>query len=230
MDRLGVLGGMGPLCTASFYRKLVKYTEANRDQDHIPTMILSDPLMPDRTDAILNGADEKLLLDKAKEDLQTLEKLNVSHIAIPCNTMHFYIDKLKTFTDINIINMVYETIKYCADKNYKNIAVLGTLATINCGIYDKYADEFGINIYKLDDREKTLSMNTIYKIKQTNNTSAPEFLKLVESIKDSDIDALILACTELSLIDSIMDYDFIIDAMDILATESIKKMGYKVKK
>ena len=230
MDKLGVLGGMGPLCTASFYRKLVKYTEANRDQDHIPTIILSDTLIPDRTDAILNGSNEKLLLDKAKEDLKTLEKLNVSNIAIPCNTMHFYIDKLKSFTHINIINMVYETIRYCADNNYKNIAVLGTIATMNCGIYDKYADEFGINIYKLDDRQKNISMKTIYSIKQTNNTYAPEFLQLVESIKDNNIDTLILACTELSLIDSIMNYDYIIDAMDILAIESIKKMGYKVKK
>ena len=101
---------------------------------------------------------------------------------------------------------------------------------MNCGIYDKYADEFGINIYKLDDRQKNISMKTIYSIKQTNNTYAPEFLQLVENIKDNNIDTLILACTELSLIDSIMDYDYIIDAMDILAIESIKKMGYKVKK
>ena len=89
MNRLGVLGGMGPLCTASFYNKLVKYTKADKDQDHIPTVILSDTLMPDRTEAILNGTYEPLLLKKAKEDIKAFENLDVTNIAIPCNTMHY---------------------------------------------------------------------------------------------------------------------------------------------
>lgn len=32
MEKLGILGGMGPLCTAHFYEKIVKYTKANKDQ------------------------------------------------------------------------------------------------------------------------------------------------------------------------------------------------------
>ena len=229
MNRLGVLGGMGPLCTASFYNKLVKYTKADKDQDHIPTVILSDTLMPDRTDAILNGTYEPLLLKKAKEDIKAFENLDVTNIAIPCNTMHYYIDKLDSYTNINIINMVYETVKYCNDHGYKNIAILGTFATMDYGIYDKYADEFGINIYKLNDKQKNLSMKTIYDIKETNNTSAPQFLKLVKSLKSESVDSVILACTELSIIDDIMNYNYVIDSMDILAIESIKKMGFNVK-
>lgn len=229
MNRLGVFGGMGPLCTASFYEKLVKYTKANKDQDHIPTVILSDTLMPDRTDSILNKVNEDMLLKKAKEDIRDLEKLGVTNIAIPCNTMHYYIKTLQNYTDINIINMVYETIKYCKDNKYKNIAVLGTKATIECGIYDIYAKDFGIDIYNLNDDQKELCMSTIYNIKETNDTSAKEFLTLIEDIRKKGVDSIILACTELSIIDSIMDYSYVIDAMDILAVESIIKMGYSLK-
>ncbi|MDU0895122.1 MAG: aspartate/glutamate racemase family protein, partial [Anaerococcus sp.] len=87
MKKLGVLGGMGPLCTAIFYKKLVKNTKANKDQDHIPTIILSDPQIPDRTKAIITGDDEDILLNKIKENLENLEKQGVDNIAIPCNTM-----------------------------------------------------------------------------------------------------------------------------------------------
>ena len=138
MKKLGVLGGMGPLCTAIFYKKLVKNTKANKDQDHIPTIILSDPQIPDRTKAIITGDDEDILLNKIKENLENLEKQGVDNIAIPCNTMHYYYDTFKDYTSVNIINMVEETLLYCKNKNAKNIAVLGTLATANCGIYEKY--------------------------------------------------------------------------------------------
>ena len=72
-------------------------------------------------------------------------------------------------------------------------------------------------------------MDTIYKIKETNDTSHPEFLKMIEKLKNTRVDAIILACTELSLIDNIISYDFVIDAMDILAYESIKKSGFEIK-
>ena len=46
---LGVLGGMGPLASAQFMLRLTLLTPAERDQDHIPAVLWSDPRVPDRT-------------------------------------------------------------------------------------------------------------------------------------------------------------------------------------
>ncbi|MFO3717826.1 aspartate/glutamate racemase family protein [Anaerococcus sp. ENR1011] len=230
MKKLGILGGMGPLCTAMFYQKLVIHTKANKDQDHIPTVIISDPQIPDRTAAILTGKNEDILLKKVKEDLENLKKQGVSNIAIPCNTMHYYYDTFKEYTSVNIINMVEETLKYCKAKKAKNVAVLGTLATMNCGIYEKYAKNIGINIIPMDEKIKNFTMDTIYQIKETNETNHKEFLSMVEELKNTKVDAIILACTELSLIEDIATYDFVIDAMDVLSYEAIKKSGFEIKK
>ena len=46
---LGVLGGMGPLASAQFMLRLTLLTPADRDQDHIPAVLWSDPRVPDRT-------------------------------------------------------------------------------------------------------------------------------------------------------------------------------------
>lgn len=229
MKKLGILGGMGPLCTAIFYQKLVKNTKANKDQDHIPTFIVSDPQIPDRTQSILDGKDEDILLGKVKDDLKILENHGVDNIAIPCNTMHYYYDTFKKYTNINIINMVEETILFCKEKNIDNIGVLGTLATTSCGIYEKYAKESGINVVNLDEETKSKIMDTIYKIKATNQTSHPEFIELIKNLKDTKVDALILACTELSLIDNLDKLDYVIDAMDILAYKSIVKSDFEIK-
>ena len=52
---LGVLGGMGPLASAQFMLRLTLLTPAERDQDHIPAVLWSDPRVPDRTAARLGA-------------------------------------------------------------------------------------------------------------------------------------------------------------------------------
>ena len=126
--------------------------------------------------------------------------------------------------------MVEETLLYCKAKKAKNIAVLGTLATMNCGIYEKYAKNRGINIIPMDEKIKKFTMDTIYQIKETNETNHKEFLSMVEELKNTKVDAIILACTELSLIEDIPTYDFVIDAMDALVYKSILQSGFEIKK
>ena len=46
---IGVLGGMGPAATLDFLAKLVRLTPAERDQDHVPVVVLSDPRISDRS-------------------------------------------------------------------------------------------------------------------------------------------------------------------------------------
>ena len=57
---LGVLGGMGPLASAQFMTRLTLLTPAERDQDHIPAVLWSDPRVPDRTRGKLSGGDDPL--------------------------------------------------------------------------------------------------------------------------------------------------------------------------
>ena len=61
MERLGVIGGMGPEATSYFYDQVIAHTAAERDQDHIDMVVLSHASMPDRTRAILTGETGPLL-------------------------------------------------------------------------------------------------------------------------------------------------------------------------
>ena len=82
---LGVLGGLGPQATVYFSDMVVRYTEASRDQEHIPMIILNDTEIPDRTDFILGVSDESPL-PKMISDAKLLESAGCSFIVIPCNT------------------------------------------------------------------------------------------------------------------------------------------------
>ena len=67
---IGILGGMGPLATADLFRKIVLMTPASCDNDHIRVIIDSNPQIPDRTRAILEGGE-----DPVPQMLSALENL-----------------------------------------------------------------------------------------------------------------------------------------------------------
>lgn len=74
--KLGVIGGMGAEATSYYFQQLVAHTQAEKDQDHIDTIILNHASLPDRTKSILKGNTEKLL-NKLTKDAQLLEQLGV---------------------------------------------------------------------------------------------------------------------------------------------------------
>ena len=94
MEKLGVIGGMGAEATSYYYDQVVRHTAAACDQEHIDMVVLSKSTMPDRTLAIKTGEHAELLATM-KECAQALERLGCAHIAIPCNTSHYFYDQIQ---------------------------------------------------------------------------------------------------------------------------------------
>ena len=83
---VGAVGGMGPAATAEAFRRIVAATPAQRDQDHLHVIIDSDPLIPDRTRALLHGGSDPRprLIAAARR----LEAAGAQVLCMPCNTAH----------------------------------------------------------------------------------------------------------------------------------------------
>ena len=92
--RLGVLGGMGPQATNTFYQYIIDRTAARTDQEHISMLIFSDNEVPDRTAAILSG-DVDPVYDRLLYGAKLLEQGGCTAIAVPCNTAHYFLDKVQ---------------------------------------------------------------------------------------------------------------------------------------
>ena len=143
MYKLGVIGGMGPLATVSFYERVVLNTLAKCDNEHIDMVVLSHASMPDRTKCIIENKGGEFL-EVIKKDFKILEDIGVEAVAIPCNTSHYFFDEFKKFTGLRIINMIEETILEVKKRGIEKIAVFGTLGTLNSKVYEKYANQHGI--------------------------------------------------------------------------------------
>ncbi len=221
--KLAILGGMGPKATSIFFERIIENTSAKKDQEHIDLVILNHATLPDRTYCIKNNK-KNLFLEEVRKDFQLLECCGVSNIAIPCNTSHYFMEDLKKMTSINIINMVYETVKYIYEQYGQNINVglLATDGTIESGVYHKYAKEFNINLVIPNKEKQRVVMSSIYSLKETGSLNYPTIDKIIEQMIDNGCQVVILACTELSSMTLNVNSNKIVDAMNILIAKSIE--------
>ncbi|MED3561067.1 aspartate/glutamate racemase family protein [Bacillus xiapuensis] len=233
MKSLGVIGGMGPKATSVFFDRVVENTVADRDQDHIDMMILNHATLPDRTEAILNGREE-LFLEAVKKDFKLLEFAGVSHIAIPCNTSHYFYDQMQAMTDIPIIHMVDETLKVIDQKYGENakIGLLATKGTISSGIYEKECGKYKMQMYVPTEAIQKQTMDIIYSIKADKVIDPLELEEIIHQlIFDEGCNCVILACTELSCVKISEDAaKYCVDAMEVLVEQSIALSGGMSKK
>ncbi len=138
---VGVLGGMGPMATADFFRKLVEETPAKWDSDHVPVIIYSVPQMPSRDKAIMSGSESPL--PQMLAGLRALKMQRVDFVVIPCNTAHFWYDELSREGGLPILHIV-DAVSDALSRDHAidgPIGLLSTEATLLSRIYhDRLAD------------------------------------------------------------------------------------------
>ena len=228
--RLGILGGMGPQATQDFYQRILDRTDAARDQDHLPTLIWSDTAIPDRTAAILGG-DAEGCYRRLLEGARLLERGGCTVLAIPCNTSHYFADRLQGDISIPLIHMPRETVAALAAQGRRTVGILGTDGTIQTGVYQKECDASGIRLLAPPEDVQRLVMSIIYdEIKRGETGSREKFAAIDRWLRRAGCDGAILGCTELSVYRTYHGLpDYYLDAMEVLAERCITACGYPLR-
>ena len=228
--KLGVLGGMGPQATQVFYQYVLDHTDAASDQEHLPALILSDTLIPDRTQAILSGNTEPVY-QRLLKDAKLLQDCGCTAIAIPCNTSHYFVDRLQTEIQTPIIHMIRETARCLLQQGKRRPGILGTDGTIQSGLYQKECEALGLEAVAPDPETQKVVMSVIYdEIKRGEQGSREKFLIIDRALRSMGCDCAILACTELSVFRTYHALPpFYVDAMQVLAELSVLRCGKQLR-
>ena len=224
--KLGVLGGMGPQATQVFYQYVLDRTEASCDQEHLPALILSDTGVPDRTASILTGNTEPMY-QRLLADARLLEECGCTVIAIPCNTAHYFYDRLNETIPIPILNMVEETVLAAKAGGSARVGILATTGTVRTRTYQRMCEKHGLPCAVPDDAAQAAVMDVIYgDIKQGRPANMDAFERAAASLRAQGCDRAILGCTELSLIKRDEGLGaFYLDSMEVLARNAILAFG-----
>jgi aspartate racemase len=201
-DRIiGILGGMGPEATADFFQEIIRLTPAEKDQDHIPVLIYSDPRVPERTRAILHGGEDPTpyLIKGAV----TLEHAGAGILAIPCNTAHYFLSRLTPHVHIPVLDMIEETLRRTRAQigKVRAVGLLATVGTIQSGIYREVFGRHGVEVLVPEAADQERIQQAIFLIKAASYNSARQgvFEGIGSALMAAGAQAVILGCTEIPL-------------------------------
>lgn len=222
---LGVLGGMGPLASAEFMRRLTLLTPSARDQDHIPAVLWSDPRVPDRTAARIGGGADPL--PALLQGLRGLEAAGCGAIAIPCNTAHGWFEAMQAATALPILHIVDAAAAELARLRVAGgaIGVMGTAGTLAMRLYQQRLEARGYACLVPNEAEmNALVAPAIVEVKA--NRVAASYAPLAEAatrLVARGARAVVLGCTEIPLgiaAGPVLPFP-VCDTLDALAREAI---------
>ncbi len=199
MRMLGVLGGMGPLASAEFMRALTLETPAERDQDHIPTVLWSDPRVPDRTAARNHGGPDPLPF--LLRGIRGLEAAGCGAIAIPCNTAHGWFEAMQAATTLPILHIVdaaAEDLRAQGVTPGSHIGLMGTTATLAMRLYQ---ERLGIECITPSDammQSHVMPAVGLVKANRVAEAYAP-LAEVARNLHAQGAAAVVLGCTEIPL-------------------------------
>lgn len=224
---LGVLGGIGPMSTVYFYEMITAHTKADKDQDHLDIVISSRATTPDRSAYVLGQSSEDPF-SVMERDAEMLVKYGATVLAIPCNTAHYFYDRLQRSLPVPVLNMIQLTVQAAKAQGCTKLGILATSGTVASCSYQRMCAAEGLSYAVPSEADQAVLMQHIIydEIKSGKPVDLPEFMRIADALKAAGCQRAVLGCTELSLIkrDCGLD-DFFIDSTEVLAKETILACG-----
>lgn len=216
---VGVLGGYGPYATNDFFQLLLENSPAEKDWDHLHTIIDSNPRIPSRARAFL--FDEESPVPYMKQAISRLKNAGADFFVCPCNTAHHFIRNMGEL-ELPFLDMVEATTKNILNDGIKSIGVLGSEVTVMSKIYESELIKNGVSVHNVDDLQ---DVRTIIEAGKQNKGIAEArdlMSELIRKFKAEGAEAVIYACTELPLIIPIDECELkVYDSSSVLAKETI---------
>jgi aspartate racemase len=197
MVLIGILGGMGPLATVDFMDKVVRLTEAGRDQEHLPLLVANLPHIEDRSSAIMGaGADP---LPALLNGIDLLNSNGVGLIAIPCNSAHHWYEPMRARSAAPVLHIA-QTCVAAVPRDARRAALLATGGALVSGFYQKALAELGIEPVLVDETMQPLVAACIREVKGGDLAAAAAYLETVlHALADQGVGTALMACTEIPL-------------------------------
>ena len=226
---LGVLGGMGPAATADFLARLARLTPADRDQDHIPTIVYSDPSTPDRSDSMLGNGPSPL--PALVRGIEFLSAAGCSLIAIPCNGAHYWYDELAEVSTAPIANIIDATAERIAGLggDTREVGIMATEGVCVSGLFRSRLEQRRLRAIDLTDLGDENPVTRGIKLAKAGRIAeAGQLLRLgAETLVERGAQVLIFGCTDISMALPAADTMHgvpVLDASDCLASSCISRL------
>ena len=203
MKKLGLVGGMGPESTIPYYHGIVYGVQEKVGGNFFPHLTIESV----NVFKILQLCEAKKydeLVDYLMRAIQNLESNGAEFAALSANTPHIVFNRLKEKSSIELISIIDATRDEAIRQGLTKIGLLGTIFTMKEDFFKAPFWDSGIEIVVPTEAEMLVINEKISReleIGILNDTTLELFQEIIMRMKrESEIQAIILGCTELPLL------------------------------
>lgn len=242
-ETIGIVGGMGPQAGAALLNSITCITDAARDQDHLPVILMSFPAEVEDRTSYLDGHVSINPAYSIANIIGRLEQAGASVIGMACNTSHspriFNVIKEqleKAGSEAMLLNMPFETCRHIKENHpqVRRVGVLSTNGTYRSGVYNNLLREMGFEVIVpppefQNDVIHAMVYDADYGIKSNAGCITPEVHALMKQaisfFREKRAEAIILGCTEFSLMPFSKQVNgmLVVDSTEALARALVKE-------
>lgn len=200
---IGLIGGMSWESTVLYYQWINKGVKASLGGLHSAKIVLISVDFAEIESLQMAGdweAAAMVLSDAAR----SLEKAGADCVLICTNTMHKVAPEVEAAITVPLLHIADATAVRIKQKGFTNIGLLGTGFTMAEDFYKgRLRDKFGMNILVPTEAQQSVVHNVIYEelcLGIVKDTSRSEYLRVIDDMAKRGADAVILGCTEITLL------------------------------
>jgi aspartate racemase len=200
--RIGILGGMTPESTVTYYQHIFRrYEEVHGDLGYPETVIydVSFQRFEDWMGEEDWGSIEEALLD----GLKRLAAAGAEFAVIATNTMHILFEKLEARSPIPLISIVDATAEAIKEEGFEVVGLLGTRFTMEKSFYREGLKKHGIDTLVPDEGERIYINRVVFEELSRGQLlpdSRNRYLEIVDGLVQEGAQGVVLGCTEIPLL------------------------------
>jgi len=203
MKTLGMIGGIGPESTIEYYKNIIAMYRERKPDGHYPQFVINSIDLQQGIDFLeandLPGMTEFLL-----SEINALPGAGAQFGILAANTPHIVFDEVKSKSPIPFISIIEASCEYAKARGLERLALFGTRYTMQGDFYQKVFRPAGIDLVVQEANDRDY-IHEKYFGELVPGIFLPEtrigLLAVVDRMKSKfDIDGVVLAGTELSLI------------------------------
>lgn len=197
-----ILGGMGPEASARMLEVMVSMAARDfgaKNGDDFPEIVLFSVPVPDFI------SDKRKLpqaLSMLKQRINFMNNMDVSSVAIACNTAHILLADLQKFSKVPFVSMIEAVGDQVESQDIGKVGILASPLTIGFGLFQGTLEKRKIGVIIPNKRQLTALERIIRNVIAGGvaKKDIQELVLIAGDLKRRGAKGIVLGCTELPLI------------------------------
>lgn len=203
MKTIGLIGGMSWESTIPYYRQINERIKEKLGGLHSAKIALYSVDFHE-IECLQHAGDwpaaGRLLADAAR----SLQAAGADYLVLCTNTMHKVTPAIEAAVDIPLLHIADPTAEAIRAAGIATVGLLGTRFTMEQAFYkDRLVETFGLTVLTPDEADRQVVHRIIYEelcLGQIREESRQEYRRIIAALVEQGAEAVILGCTEISLL------------------------------